>query len=80
MPPLDPPAPAPLAVIPSAELSSLDAQPAAVYLAQLTTRSRRTQRSALDAVAALLGYADALACPWSSLRYAHTAAIRAALA
>src|SRR5436853_6549045 len=47
----------------------LDEQPAAVYLAQLTTRSRRTMTSALDQLAALLGYPDALACPWSRLPY-----------
>jgi site-specific recombinase XerD len=58
----------------------LDEHPAAVYLAQLTKKSRRTQQSALDALAQPLGYADALACPWSSLRYQHTAAIRAQLA
>src|SRR5258705_12351942 len=55
-------------------------QPAAVYLAALARRSRRTQRSALDQLAQLLAYPDALACPWASLRYQHTAAIRAELA
>jgi integrase/recombinase XerD len=84
MPPLDPPTAAPLVVIAPGDITCditarLDEHPAAVYLAQLAAKSRRTQRSALDAVAALLGYADALSCPWASLRYQHTAAIRAAL-
>jgi integrase/recombinase XerD len=81
MPPLDPPPPAPLATVPPAQLPQrLDEHPAAVYLAQLTTKSRRTQASGLDQVAQLLGYGDALACPWQSLGYQHTAALRAALA
>src|SRR5262245_28597749 len=81
MPPLDPPTPAPLATTPAAQLPArLDENPAAVYLASLTKRSRRTQQSGLDQVAQLLGYGDALSCPWASLRYQHTAAIRAALA
>lgn len=53
--------------------------PAAVYLASLTTGSRRTMLSALRQLAQLLGYPDYLACPWASLRYQHTAAIRAQL-
>jgi site-specific recombinase XerD len=87
MPPLALPPAAPLVAstdqltIQSTDLSTrLDDNPAAVYLAQLTTRSRRTQASALAALAQLLGYDDALSCPWSQLRYQHTAAIRAALA
>lgn len=79
--PLAPGQAAPLATTPPAQPPArLDEQPAAVYLAQLTRRSRRTQASALDQVAQLLGYSDALTCPWSSLRYQHTAAIRAQLA
>jgi integrase/recombinase XerD len=50
-----------------------------VYLAQLAKKSRRTQQSALDQVAVLLGYPDALQCPWQQLRYQHTAALRAEL-
>ena len=84
-PPVEPPPPAPLAVIPPGDITGsiaprLDEHPAAVYLAQLGKRSRRTQASALDRLAQLLGYPDALSCPWSQLRYQHTAAIRAALA
>jgi integrase/recombinase XerD len=79
MPPLDLP-PAPLATISAAPLARLDEHPAAVYLAQLAKKSRRTQQSALDQVAQMLGYADALLCPWQQLRYQHTAAIRAELA
>lgn len=84
MPPLDPP-PAPLAAIPQRDITGsitppLDQQPAAVYLASLAKRSRRTQRSALDQIAQLLGYGDALSCPWPQLRYQHTAALRAELA
>lgn len=58
---------------------ALDTNPAAVYLASLSRRSRRTMQSALTTIARRLGYADAFACPWQALRYQHTAAIRAAL-
>src|SRR6185503_6259990 len=54
--------------------------PAAIYLSQLSAGSRRTMAGALDTIARLLGYPDALECPWAQLRYQHTAAIRAALA
>lgn len=57
----------------------LDQSPAAVYLAQLAASGRRTQRTALRALAALLGPYDALTCPWPALRYQHTAALRTAL-
>src|SRR6266508_2389406 len=59
-----------------------DRHPAAVYLARLGTRSRRTVRGWLDAVAALVsgGRADAETLDWAALRYQHTAAVRAALA
>ncbi len=60
-------------------ISDLAEQPAAVYLAQLSKRSRRTMGSALDQLAQLLGHADALVCPWPQLRYQHTAALRAEL-
>jgi site-specific recombinase XerD len=82
MPPLTLPPPADLARAPtdlaaSAALPTLAANPAAVYLAGLTTRARRTQRSALDQIAKQLGATDALACPWPQLRYAHTTVLRA---
>jgi site-specific recombinase XerD len=64
--------------------------PAAVYLASLDMGSRRTMRQALCAIAALVGVPPQwdvagreityLACPWGALRYAHTSAVRAALA
>jgi len=84
MPPLAlPPAPAPLASADPTTLAAptaqLDQHPAAIYLAQLSARSRRTMATSLDTIAALLGYPDALQCPWAALRYQHTAAIRAAL-
>jgi integrase/recombinase XerD len=63
--------------------------PAAVYLASLSGESRRTMRTALNTIAGLLGvgvHLDTegrdmrlLTVPWASLRYQHTAAIRAQL-
>ena len=60
----------------------LDQTPAAVYLAGLGEGSRRTMRQALDTIAGIVSssQADALTLPWASLRFQHTAAIRAALA
>lgn len=59
----------------------LDQNPAAVYLASLSSPTgRRTQKQALDVMAGLVsGNADCLAFTWSALRYQHTAAIRAQL-
>jgi len=59
----------------------LDQNPAAVYLARLTSETgRRTQRQALDVMAGLMSdNADCLAFPWQELRYQHTATIRAKL-
>ncbi len=58
-----------------------DQRPARVYLARLGEGSRRTMRTALETLAALLtghrGDADTL--DWSRLRYQHTAALRAVL-
>lgn len=66
-----------------------DQSPAAVYLASLSDGSRRTMRTALNIIGELLGVGETLneagqdvRClfvPWASLRYQHTAAIRAAL-
>lgn len=53
--------------------------PAAVYLAQLAPSGRRTMQQALDTLAQLLGQADCWSCPWATLRYAHTQALRTAL-
>jgi SAM-dependent methyltransferase len=67
----------------------LDQNPAAVYLASLGQGSRQTMRTALNTIGELLGVgavrdADGrdmrcLVVPWASLRYQHTAAVRAAL-
>jgi site-specific recombinase XerD len=64
-------------------LSPLDHNPAAVYLARLTsTKSRRTQKGALEAIARLVsgGQQGILEFGWAGLRYQHTAAIRSKLA
>jgi site-specific recombinase XerD len=57
--------------------------PAVVYIASLTSaQSRRTMRTALETIAALLtdGKKGADDLPWAALRYEHTNAIRARLA
>jgi site-specific recombinase XerD len=56
--------------------------PALVYLAGLASGSRRTMRQALDVIAGELtgGTCNAETCPWGTLRFQHTAAIRAWLA
>ena len=55
--------------------------PAEVYLAGLGPGSRRTIRSALNAIASMLtsGTCDARTLDWSALRYQHTAVVRAVL-
>lgn len=55
--------------------------PAAVFLAGLAPGSRRTMRAALETLADLAtsGRADAFSCPWHSMRYAHTQALRSVL-
>jgi integrase/recombinase XerD len=60
----------------------LDRNPAAVFLARLSLRSRRTQAGALATVAEILTgiRQDPLTVPWHDLRYEHTQAVRAALA
>jgi len=78
--------PAALTFIQSTELTPAPSSPAAqnpaiVYLAGLSTGSRRTMRQALDVMAGIL---TAEACdlhtlPWGSLRFQHTQALRAAL-
>lgn len=60
-----------------------DRNPAAVYLARLSSpASRRTMRGALDTLARLTtaGRLGADTLPWGQLRYQHTSAMRAALA
>ena len=69
-----------LAVLPPP--AALDRNPAAVYLASLPSpESRRTLGATLKVLAGLLsgGTADAARIPWGAVRYAHTAAVRAAL-
>lgn len=60
---------------------SADRHPAAVYLARLALRSRRTMRYALERLAGILtgGVLSAWQLDWGQLRYAHTAAVRAHL-
>jgi site-specific recombinase XerD len=60
-------------------VDALSSNPAAVYLAGLTSGAARTQQSALTQLAHLLGMDDPLLVPWAQLRYAHTTAIRARL-
>lgn len=59
-----------------------DQHPAAVYLARLAPGSRRTMSAALDTIAGLLtsGRCNVQTLDWGSLRYQHTAAVRAVLA
>ncbi len=65
----------------SKHLRPRDRHPALVYLARLAKGSRPTMAGALDTVAKLLtdGRCDARALDWATLRYQHTAAIRAKL-
>lgn len=61
----------------------LDENPAAVYLASLSPRSRRTMGAALTTIARLIisdETAVYLDVPWHGLRFQHTAAIRSQLA
>ena len=60
----------------------IDQNPAAVYLASLSQSGRRTQQHALNTIANMLtgGAAPAFTCPWSEVRYQHTAALRTKLA
>ncbi len=63
-------------------VTPLDRNPAAVYLASLPSpESRRTLSATLEVLAGLLsgGKASAARIPWGAVRYAHTAALRAAL-
>jgi integrase len=81
-------APIPAALTVQPPLPS-DQSPAAVYLASLGEGSRRTMRTALNIIGGLLGIGEVLntdgqdvrclVVPWASLRYQHTAAIRARL-
>ncbi len=65
-----------------AQAQRVDQHPAAVYLARLAPSGRRTMLQVLDVIAGLLtgGTATAHTLPWADLRYAHTQAVRTALA
>ena len=88
LPALAPPGPSTLeAAAPPTLMSAvvaerIDEHPAAVYLARLAPSGRRSQRCALATIAGLLtdGRAGVLELPWHRLRYAHTQAVRTALA
>src|SRR5206468_2857765 len=54
-------------------------RPEAVYLAALALAGRRSMLARLRTVAGVLGAPSVEAVPWERLRYAHVAAIRAAL-
>jgi hypothetical protein len=54
-------------------------RPEAVYLAGLAPAGRRSMAARLLTVAGVLGAPSLEAVPWEQLRYAHVAAIRAAL-
>lgn len=56
--------------------------PVLIYLASLSPGSRRTMKTTLDVMAALLtsGRCDALSLDWSQIRFQHGAALRAVLA
>jgi len=79
----------PLAPLPALPTPPLDQNSAAIYLASLAASSRRTMRTALNTIAALLGYAErrdaqgsdarCLDVSWGALRAPHTAAIQASL-
>jgi len=73
---------APAAMLIQREELPLDQHPAAVYLASLSVRSRRTIGHDLNVIARLVSgdRCDAFTLDWGALRYAHTAAVRAALA
>ena len=55
--------------------------PALLYLAMLSSQSRRTMRGALDVMAAEVtgGIATHMTCPWSALRYQNTRWLRSRL-
>src|SRR5437660_981351 len=61
--------------------ASIERNPAAVYLARLASSSRRVMHDVLDMLASVLtgGQADALTCAWATVRYQHSAALRAHL-
>src|SRR5690242_16523304 len=79
---LSPASHGPVELLVAGSQTAPDRHPALVYLARLAPGSRRTMRQALDSIADLLnsGRSDAETLDWASLRYQHTAAVRAILA
>lgn len=69
-------------VHPATDPYRVDRHPALIYLASLSPGSRRTMRQALGVIAAFLtgGQAGVDRFPWHRLEYAHTTAVRSALA
>lgn len=77
------------AALPALSPTSLDQNPAAVYLASLSEGSRPAMRTALNTISGILGVSmlrDALGLdvrcldvPWASMRCQHPVAIRARL-
>jgi site-specific recombinase XerD len=64
-----------------ADRGPLDRHPAAVYLATLSSGSRRTMRGALRTIAMILtGVADELRMPWRLVDYSHATLVRTKLA
>lgn len=64
------------------DVARVDEHPAAVYLAGLSTGSRRTMRGALDTIAQIItgdDQATLLNVPWHRLRFQHTQAVRSVL-
>ncbi|GIK67703.1 MAG: integrase [Chloroflexota bacterium] len=58
----------------------LDQNPAAVFLAGLSTEnSRKTMKQALDGIARMLGAADCFAVQWGAMRFQHVNAIKSRL-
>lgn len=57
----------------------LDQNPAAVYLAGLSGKSRRVQAQALRIIAGILGTDDYLSVDWGSMQFQHVSAVKAKL-
>ena len=70
---------APLPPLAEGARPPLSERPEAVYLAALAASGRSSMRARLRTVAGVLGAPSVEAVPWERLRYAHVAAIRAAL-
>ena len=73
---------APVDLVPMSSAVPADRNPAAVFIARLGPGSRRSMMQSLQIVAAILtsNRAGASEIDWSSVRYQHVAAVRAALA